>query len=337
MQSPGPSINPEPDLEGSRDDSRGVIRRSFANWRRLATIAYRDPTHVAERLTLYGATNLSKPASAWAQRSSTQQTNQSRAVRAEGLRKQSAQIARIDGAISGTPFLIAFVPAYLAYLWQEGRMVLYTAALYGRDPAAIETSAEVLVLRGVHPTVEAAHAALVAVKNTPLPERPTHRRPLAAWVHSIHLILIFGGFLAAPSEGAQKGAYSRLKAGIGFVVAMVIWISTWIFPVTFMVVMAWGCESHARQLGRRALILYSGQTDSAQVAIEQADSRQDRGHGRRNILRAAALALSVAVPIAIVATVVHFSQNTAAGLMTAIGALVALSLVIAVSATAGRR
>jgi hypothetical protein len=32
-------------------------------------------------------------------------------------------------------------------------MVLRTAALYGRDPRDLETTAEVLALRGVHPTV----------------------------------------------------------------------------------------------------------------------------------------------------------------------------------------
>ena len=61
---------------------------------------------------------------------------------AEELRTQSAQVARIDGAITGTPFLIALVPGYLGYLWQEGRMVLRTAALYGRDPRELDTSAD---------------------------------------------------------------------------------------------------------------------------------------------------------------------------------------------------
>ena len=70
---------------------------------------------------------------------------------AEELRTQTAQVARIDGAVSGTPFLIALIPGYLSYLREEGRMVLRTAALYGRDPRELETSAEVLVLRGVHP------------------------------------------------------------------------------------------------------------------------------------------------------------------------------------------
>ena len=83
---------------------------------------------------------------------------------AEELRTQSAHVARIDGAISGTPFFIALVPGYLTYLQQEMRMTLRTAALYGRDPRDLRTSAEMLALRGVHPDVETAEAALNSVR-----------------------------------------------------------------------------------------------------------------------------------------------------------------------------
>src|SRR5204862_7346661 len=75
---------------------------------------------------------------------------------AEELRIRSAQIARIDGAISGTPFFIALVPGYLSYLWQEMRMTMRTAALYGRDLRTLRTGAEMLALRGVHPDVGSA-------------------------------------------------------------------------------------------------------------------------------------------------------------------------------------
>ena len=70
---------------------------------------------------------------------------------ADELRTQSARVARVDGAMAGTPFFLALVPGYVAYLLQEGRMGLRTAALYGRDPSALRTTAEMLSLRGVHP------------------------------------------------------------------------------------------------------------------------------------------------------------------------------------------
>ena len=314
----------------------GRIRHTLSGSRQLARIVYRDPEHVAERLTLYGAQHLGQLSLDWAHGVREARPEVARAVIAEELRTQSAQVARIDGAITGTPFLIALVPGYLGYLWQEGRMVLRTAALYGRDPRELESSAVVLTLRGVHPTVDAAREALLEVRDRPLPEKPAARRPLRIWVHSINVLLIFGGFLSAPSDAGDESAHPWLKAAFGFVVGATIWVITWVFPLTFMIAMAWGCETHTRQLGRRALIFYEGEADTAQAAIAAAKGRQDRGHGKRASLRAALIVLSVAVPIGFVAYVNHVRQSTGINWLAAIGALVALSLVVATTVIASR-
>ena len=124
---------------------------------------------------------------------------------AEELRGQSARLARIDGAIAGTPFYAAVIPGYLGFLWQGGRMTLRTAALFGRDPTDLQTAASGLALRGVHPSVESAEASLRAVKDVPMPEKPTQRRSLRTWIHSVKVILIFGGFMKGPSGKPQNG------------------------------------------------------------------------------------------------------------------------------------
>jgi hypothetical protein len=315
----------------------GRVRHTLSGWRQLARIAYRDPEHVAERLTLYGAQHLGEPSLDWAHRVRGTRPDVPQAVIAEELRTESAQVARIDGAIMGTPFLVALVPGYLGYLWQEGRMVLRTAALYGRDPRELETSAVVLALRGVHPTVDAAREALLGVRDLPLPEQPATRRPLRTWVHSIYVLLIFGGFLSAPSDARDQSAHPWLKASIGFLVGATIWVITWVFPLTFMIAMAWGCETHTRQLGRRALIFYDGEVETAQAAIAASRERQDRGHGKRASLRTILIVLSVAVPIGFVAYVNHVRQSTGISWLAAIGALVALSLVVATTVIASRR
>jgi len=322
----------EPPLPG-----KGRIRRTLSGWRALARIAYRDPQHVAERLTLYAAGNLGQPSLEWAHRVREQRPDVPRAVIAEELRTQTAQVARIDGAVSGTPFLIALVPGYLAYLREEGRMVLRTAALYDRDPCALETSAEVLVLRGVHPTVDAARAALEQVRDVPLPEKPVKRRSVRTWVRSVNVLLIFGGFMSAPSDQREEAAHPWLKASLGFLIGAGIWVTTWVLPATFMVAMAWGCETHARQLGRRALLYYDGDADSAQAAIAAAKQRKDRGHGTREILRATLLVLSIAVPIGFVAYADHVRQSTGINWVGALGALAAVSLVLAASVLANRQ
>jgi hypothetical protein len=315
----------------------GRVRHTLSGWRQLARIAYRDPEHVAERLTLYGAQHLAEPSLDWARRIREGHPDVPRAVVADELRTQSAQIARIDGAIAGTPFLIALVPGYLGYLWQEGRMALRTAALYGRDPRELETSAEVLALRGVHPTVDAAREALLGVRDLPLPEKPATRRSLRTWVRSINVLLIFGGFASAPSDVRDESAHPWLKASVGFLVGTTTFVTTWVFPITFMIAMAWGCETHTRQLGRRVLIFYDGEAETAQAAIAAAGERQDRGHGVRAILRATLLILSVAIPIGFVAYADHVRKSTGINWLAAVGALVALSLVVATTVIASRR
>jgi hypothetical protein len=316
---------------------RRRIGHTLSGWRQLGRIAYRDPEHVAERLTLYSAGNLGEPSLEWAHEAREARPEVPRAVIAEELRTQTAQVARIDGAVAGTPFLIALIPGYLSYLREEGRMVLRTAALYGRDPRELETSAEVLVLRGVHPTVDAARDALEKVRDVPLPEKPVKRRSVRTWVHSITVLLIFGGFLSAPSDVRDESAHPWLKASIGFLIGAGIWVTTWVLPATFMVAMAWGCETHARQLGRRALLFYDGDADSAQAAIAAAKQREDRGHGKREIVRATLLFLSIAVPIGFVAYADHVHHTTGINWLGALGALVAVSLVLAASVLVSRR
>src|SRR5438874_1741533 len=186
------SAAPDPDVT----PSRGRVRRMFAGSRELARIVYRDPEHVSERLTLYSVGRLADASLEWAQSVRSSREDTAPAEIAEELRIQTAQIARIDGAISGTPFLIALAPGYLTYLYQEMRMTLRTAALYGRDPRDLKTAGEMLALRGVHPDVEQSEAALITVQNTPMPDRPAKRRSLRTWVHSAYLLLVFGGFMS---------------------------------------------------------------------------------------------------------------------------------------------
>ena len=194
-----------------------------------------------------------------------------------------------------------------------------------------------LALRGVHPSVDAARAALFEVRDLPLPDKPVARRPLRTWVRSVYVLLIFGGYLSAPSDRRREAAHPWLKATVGVLIGATIWVITWVFPVTMMVAMAWGCESHARELGRRALIFYDGEADSVQAAIATAKKRQDRGHDKREILRATLLVLSVAVPLGFVAYADHVRETTGINWLGAIGALVAASIVLATAVLASRR
>ena len=80
------------------------------------------------------------------------------AVLADTQRRRTVSTARIDGAVAGTPFFIALVPAYIAFLRQEVRFHLRVAALYGEDPSDPRIAADFLVLRRVHKDTERALA-----------------------------------------------------------------------------------------------------------------------------------------------------------------------------------
>lgn len=326
-----------PTESGEAPRPRGRIGRVFAGSRELVRIVYRDPEHVAERLTLYVSARYGDASREWAASAQAARPGTSPAVIAEELRLRSAQVARIDGAISGTPFFIALVPGYLTYLLQETRMTLRTAALYGHDPRSLQTAAEGLALRGVHPSVVSAEAALTTVRDKKLPDRPARRRSLRTWVHSGYLMLVFGGFMSPSSAKPKGGIRDRVRAVLSVALGFGLWVTTWVLPVTFMIMMAWGCETHARQLGRRALVFYDGEEDSVDAAIADADQRRDHGHDTRSILRTIALVLSVAVPIGFIAFAQHVRNTVGFNWLGALGAVVALSLVIATAVISSRR
>jgi hypothetical protein len=303
------------------------IGGALSGTRGLVRLVYRDPEHVAERLTLYAADALGPQSAEWAERVRSEQPDVPRAHIAARLEIQSAQIARVDGAIAGTPFLVALIPGYVSYLWQETRMVLRIAALYGRDARALRTAAEVLVLRGARPTVDEAEHALLEVQASPLPPPPKGRRPLRTWFDSIYRLLVFGGFLGPPDEDGPHR--SRLRTALTWIVATAIYITTWVLPVTFMLAMSWACESHARELGQRTHAFYS---DEGEAGIPP-----DSERSLRRVVRGAALALSVAVPLVFVAYVNHVRNTVGFNWLGALGALVAVSLVAAMSVAAARR
>lgn len=328
------SVPPEPSAQASK----GYVRRVFAGSRALVRLVYRDPEHVAERLTLYAVDRIADESAQWVESARRRRPDTPAAEIAEELRGRSAQVARVDGAISGTPFFVALVPGYISYLWQEMRMTMRIAALYDRDLRAPRTAAEMLALRGVHPNVESAEAALARARETPVPERPPQRHSLRTWVHSVYLLLVFGGFMSpSAAEPPKQGWLDRIRSAASLLVAGIIWLMTWVFPATFMVLMAWGCETHARQLGRRALVLYDGEAASVSAAIALAERRRDRGHDKRTILRGIILFLSLAIPLAFIAYVDHERKTVGFNWLGALGALVAVSVVIAVGVVANRR
>jgi hypothetical protein len=201
--------------------------------------------------------------------------------------------------------LISLVPGYLAYLRQPGRMLLRTAAFYDRDLHALE----VLALRGVHPTVDEARSALLAVQDVPMPESRARKADCPAAMADVGQRHLRAADLrrvplrplrqtqrgrSCLAEGRDRGAVRARGLGDHLRV-----------PFSFMLSMAWGCDSSTRTLGRRALTFY----DTEQAAITAAKQQRRTRLTKRQILRATLLALSFAIPIAFIAYVVEDHQT----------------------------
>jgi hypothetical protein len=332
-QSESRSVSDDADSQAKADPTRapGRGRATAARSvpRELIRIVYRDPEHICERMTLFASHRLAEPAREWAQQARAAAPITDLREIADSLGTQSARIARIEGAIAGTPFYVALVPGYINYLWQEIRMTLRLAALYGHDPATLRTATEALWLRGVYPDLEAAEAGLLAIQAQPLPPRPTTRRPVRVWIRSIRRLLVFGGFLSPPSGTPRHGLLSWLRDALGVVIGLAGWVITWIFAATFMISMAWGCHTHARRLFRTTLEYYSGEAIPAKSPRELASEL--RHQTRRQVAHGAALAVSILLPIGFLVYATRIESRAGLNILTAPGLLVAISLVLAVS------
>jgi hypothetical protein len=342
-------MSSEPDVEQAQipdgDDAEALGRsrlRARARWSlrvpgALVRLMVRDPQHIPERLTIYAVDRRAEGARGWARRVREAESDASESALVDVQRRRTVSAARIDGAIAGTPFFIALVPAYIAFLQQEVRFHLRVAALYGHELTDPRVAADFLVLRGVHQNREQALAELAVVRATPVPPKGG-RTPFRSWYAAVVRILILAGFLSAPDED-EHGPLTRWEKvvrAIRLVVAALIWALTWVVPITFMILMAWGCENDARRFGHRVATHYAEKGEDAAVAIASAD-RNAGGNRAVSFARGALVVISVAIPLALVAsTLVGGTGPLGVNVPEEIAALVALALVIAVSIAAVR-
>lgn len=73
--------------------------------------ALRDPLHLPERMAVESQKHHAEGARRWAEKAQAAKPNASPAVLADDQRRALLTAATIDGALAGTPFFIALVPA----------------------------------------------------------------------------------------------------------------------------------------------------------------------------------------------------------------------------------
>jgi hypothetical protein len=289
-----------------------------------------DPEHLAERAVLFATVRLGGPSWEWAEHRRREEPDTPASLTCHQISRDSTRIARIDGAISGTPFLLALVPAYVAVLWQQARMTLRIAAICGRDTRDPDVAAELLALRGVHVTPELASAALAELAAGQ--PSGTSRRHLRTWLALVRRVLVMAGVLSA---GEERSRHWWAKLAIQ-TAGLAVWIFTVFFPVTFMALMSWNCESSTRILAARAIEFYAPPSPqpSAAAPLHPPLARRSR---LLAIARVVLMVLGVAVPLVLGAAAVVFQEGAGSViLLSVLAALSGLALVAGLAAV-GRR
>jgi hypothetical protein len=306
-------------------------RPSRSTLRQLARSLFADPDHAPERFVLFAVTRLGAPAFDFAKHEREANADASPAQLSARVHSRAVGITRIDGAISGTPFLVALVPAYIAMLWEQTRMALTIAALHGRDTRDPAVAAELLWLRGAQPDLRSAQSALDAVaRGSRAKPAGKGRARLGAWYALGKRFLVMAGFIDAPDPDAGKPTLLR-QAG-SFVMLGVVWMITWVFPVTFMLLMGYSGVNSTNTLAGRARSHYGAGPEAAGTRPPPAPPVPRW----RRLLRAILLAVSVGLPLAGLAWAAH-SRPAGVHWYYVLAALAGLSLALALTAIAARR
>jgi hypothetical protein len=147
------------------------------------------------------------------------------------------------------------------------------------------------------------------------------RRPLRGWIELVRRVLVLAGFLNPPREDHKpslpRRAFSVFAGGV-------IWVSTWVFPLTFMALMSWTCESATRTLAARVDAAYG-------APLEAAPARSP------GALRLVAMVVGLALPLGLIAAAVAGrSHGHAVAWLSGVAALTGLALVVGLGLLARR-
>jgi len=304
------------------------IAPSWRSFRRLLGRIRADPYHASELLVVYAVEHLGGPAQQWADEVRARYPDAPVGELAEKVRRSALVLSTVDGAVAGTPFLIALLPAYVAMLWEQARMTLRMFGLYGRPTVGADAAAAILVLRGAHPTERAAREAIDRLGTHP-DARGLSR--LRLWTTVGIELLVLAGFVSRAGAHHARDTRSLPVRAILVVGSLLLWILTWVVPVTFMLSMAWGGYTSGRSLGRDCLRFCAG---------HPAPSREDwhLRHSRQRRIAGFLFWLLLAVPLFILVLAVgpHAAQEyPVAKALAPLAGLGVVALLLRLSRTRG--
>jgi hypothetical protein len=315
------------EAESSRALEFGAGRR--AGMAALLRLIRAHPERLPEYMALFATHQQAPSVREWAARHRVALSSPEHDRLLREMRHDLLAFSRINGALSGTPFFIALVPAYVSVLSEQARTALRIAALHGRDPGAPQRPAEILVFLDVYPSVQAAEARLERIRLPGGADESSGLRQvggLRAWIEVVTQVLILAGFIE-PSPDKTKP--KRTTRALRTVVGLGLWALTWIVPITFMLFMAYTCEGRTRKVFDRALRYYGD------VEVDREEWKRSSSQWRRERpARALLLGVTLLIPLGLAG---YVAQTESSGLIKALGGLVALTTAMLLAGYVRRR
>ena len=119
-----------------------------------------DPTHAPEYLAVAAVDAFGPEAERWARTFRARNPTVTDAYLALSVRARFMRLSSYSGAAAGVAGAVGAILDIGVLAWNQARMVLHLAAVYGFDPTDTERAAEMLVLRGIQKKLDAARTAI---------------------------------------------------------------------------------------------------------------------------------------------------------------------------------
>ena len=246
----------------------------------------RDPGHASELAVLYTLPQFVAHVAAWRDVMAAE-AGVTPEQRARRMVRRAVSVARTDGAVSGSSFYLGMPAAVVSIFCHQTVLVLQIAALFGRDPADPARAAELLVLKGRAPSVDAAAAAL---REAWAPSASGARPPLRQ--------VLTQSLRQLPGMIGLKLRSLRGQRPIDAVVAVGQWAS-YLLPVVGIPSCAISSARATRKLGADAIAFYANSPGGAGADLGFTLAPPPSGRRRRRLV-AAVVSTAVALLILVV-------------------------------------
>jgi hypothetical protein len=154
---PAPPPSQPAAADGSADEKPSAIPDSLFDRMRA------DPAHAAEMLALAAVERFGPEAQQWVASQRAAYPGIPDEHLAGLTRNRFIQVSKYSGAVAGVAGVVGAVVDFGVLAWNQARMVLHLAAIYGEDPQHRDRAAELLMLQNVHKVLGTAQAALDVV------------------------------------------------------------------------------------------------------------------------------------------------------------------------------